>query len=207
MILRLIILFVFVFALLLLNIPQLNESDYPSQKLYIFSGVFIFEFVTITFLSIYHRRVIDIGKIVKESFLSALLAAVGYSVWTDFQVPESSAQSPKIIPVPTLPTSVELNIPQEPHNFYGQHHPYNQSDPNSTQVLSQLNQIPSIAPNLNQTNVRTSDNISIFNNLKLTTLIIMFISVGYLVDSVFKETRSSINDCLNMIYKIDSISP
>jgi len=179
MIIRLIILFVFVFALLMLNIPQLAENDHLSYKLYIFCGVFLFEFIVLTFKLIYHKQVIDIGKIVKESFQSSLLAVIGYSIWTDFQEHVSY--------VPDQPIA---NI----HNQQIMDDRIQNID--RTQGKDQIQNTAE--------SISLSSGQSIFSNLKITTLIILFISAGYSVDILFKETRSSINDCLNLIYNLDS---
>ncbi|XWV26500.1 putative orfan [Tupanvirus soda lake] len=80
---HLIILFIFVFALLMLNIPQIERNNYIMMKLYIFVGIFIFEFIVTIILMLFRKCVIDVGKIAKSSLESALVAVVAYSIYND----------------------------------------------------------------------------------------------------------------------------
>lgn len=82
-IIRLIILFIFVFVLLMLNIPQISENNFIMMKLYIFVGIFIFEFIVTVLISYFKRQLFDVGKIAKNSLLSALVATVAYSIYND----------------------------------------------------------------------------------------------------------------------------
>lgn len=80
---NLIFLFIFVFVLLMINIPQIQHDENIKFKLYIFVGIFIFEFIFQLITIIYKSCVIDIGKIAKNSLQSALIAVIGYSIYTD----------------------------------------------------------------------------------------------------------------------------
>jgi len=82
-IIHLIIVFVFIFALLMLNIPQIQHDNHLQQKLYIFCGVFILDFIIALFIAIHRKQVINFGKIIRESLLSGVIAVSGYSVYTD----------------------------------------------------------------------------------------------------------------------------
>lgn len=77
------ILFIFIYALLILNIPQIAENSYIKMKLYLFTGIFVFEFVVILISKYVKRCVIDVGKIISDSLKTALLAVIGYSIYTD----------------------------------------------------------------------------------------------------------------------------
>ena len=82
-ILHLIILFIFVFALLMFNFPQLVSKQHIRLKLYIFAGIFIFEFIIGLTTAIYKKCVIDFSNISRNSLYSALLGVVAYSMYTD----------------------------------------------------------------------------------------------------------------------------
>ena len=156
---KILIIFIFVFSLLLLNIPQLEKSDRLGHKLYIFCGVFLFEFITVFCTTMYHKRVIDISRMVKQSLQSALIAVVGYSVYVDLSdIREEPVVEPVMPPVEGQPESQPT--------------------------------LPIV-----------SDESSLILNLKMTTVIILFISAGYVVDYVFQESKATINDCLNLIYQ------
>lgn len=87
---NIIILFIFVFVLLMLNIPQIEGDQYIKQKLYIFFGVFLFEFIVNLFIAIYKKCIINLKKIAKDSLLTALIATIGYSVYNDLVWSKSS---------------------------------------------------------------------------------------------------------------------
>lgn len=80
---HLIMLFIFVYVLLLLNIPQIEENSYIKMKLYLFFGVFMFEFIVNIIIALFQRCVINISKISRNSLFSALVAVVGYSIYND----------------------------------------------------------------------------------------------------------------------------
>lgn len=80
---HLVILFIFVYALLMLNIPQIEENSYIKMKMYLFFGVFVFEFIVNIIIALFQRCIINVGKIARDSLFSALVAIVGYSVYND----------------------------------------------------------------------------------------------------------------------------
>lgn len=80
---HLIILFIFVFALLMLNIPQIEHDNFLQYKLYIFVGIFIFEFLISLFTTIYRKCIVNLSKIAKDSLQSALIATIAYAVYND----------------------------------------------------------------------------------------------------------------------------
>jgi len=67
----------------MLNIPQIGDNNYIKMKLYIFTGIFIFEFMVTLITMIYKRCLINIGKIAQSSLQSALIAVVAYSIYND----------------------------------------------------------------------------------------------------------------------------
>lgn len=88
--LHLIILFIFVFALLMLNIPKLQHDQYIMNKLYIFFGIFIFEFLVNIFIPIYKKCIVDLGKVVSNSLQTALVGTLAYSIFNDLAWSQSS---------------------------------------------------------------------------------------------------------------------
>ena len=80
---HIIILFIFVYVLLMINIPQIAQNDYIKMKIYIFGGIFIFEFIVALITTIFKKCLINIGKIIKNSLLTALICTIGYSIYND----------------------------------------------------------------------------------------------------------------------------
>jgi len=83
MFIKFIILFVFVFALLSFNIPQLAPSDFIKFKMYIFCGIFLFELISDILTKLYHQQIIDLVQIIKSSLQSGLVAVVAYGMYND----------------------------------------------------------------------------------------------------------------------------
>jgi hypothetical protein len=141
---RLIILFIFIFSLLMLNIPNINPTNRIMMKLYIFMGIFIFEFVVRIIITIFHRCLIDIRKIIKNSLQIALIAVVAYSIYNDLV----SLSKPLIMK----------------HN---------------------------------------DTNIQIFI---ITSMVVIFIAIGYFLETILTNISPGVNDCLNTIYRQGSKS-
>lgn len=87
---HIVILFIYVYVLLLLNIPQIALDDNIKFKLYIFGGIFLFEFIVNLIITVYKKCIVDIGRIVKNSLYTALVATVAYSVYNDLVWTSSS---------------------------------------------------------------------------------------------------------------------
>ena len=104
-IVHLIILFIFVFALLMLNIPHLESNQYIKQKLYIFFGIFLFDLLISIFVTIYRKCIVDIGKVVRNSLLTALIGTIAYSIYNDLTWSNS-----KFIPDPNNKVATNLTI-------------------------------------------------------------------------------------------------
>lgn len=83
MLIKFIILFVFVFALLSINIPQYGKCNFIKVKLYIFCGVCLFELFYNICINIRQKKLIDSSQITKNSLQSGLVAVVAYSIYTD----------------------------------------------------------------------------------------------------------------------------
>jgi len=82
---ELIVTFIFVFALLMLNFPQLQHDEIIKQKMYLFTSIFIFNLVGSLSISFFQRKIINIRKILKNSFQTGLLAVIGYSIYRDLE--------------------------------------------------------------------------------------------------------------------------
>ena len=83
LLIHLIVLFIFVFALLMINLPKIQPNQHLRMKLYIFIGIFIFEFIVSFVTAIYKKCIINIGKIIRDSLLVAMISIVAYSLYTD----------------------------------------------------------------------------------------------------------------------------
>lgn len=82
---HLIIIFIFVFTLLMINIPHIERNNYIMMKLYLFVGIFIFEFIIGIITTLIRRCIIDISKITRSSLQTALVAVVAYSIYNDLE--------------------------------------------------------------------------------------------------------------------------
>ena len=80
---HLLILFIFIFALLMMNIPQINDDEFIQQKLYIFVGIFLFEFIIGIISAIFKKCVVNISKIARSSLQSAFLAVIATAIYND----------------------------------------------------------------------------------------------------------------------------
>lgn len=140
LLLHIILIFVFVFSLLMINLPHLQSTDYLMTKMYLFIGVFIFEFIIGIIYQWRTNNVLNVSTIVKNSLISSLLAVIGYSVYSDM----------------TMITS----------NNYS----FLQSDNNIVKKLS----------------------------ISLSATI--FVTLGFLIESIFNKLSPNINDSLNKMY-------
>ena len=87
---HLVTLFIFVYILLMLNIPHIDSNNHIMMKLYIFAGIFIFELVVALITTMYRKCIINIGKIFRNSLLAALIGVVAYSIYNDLVWKNSS---------------------------------------------------------------------------------------------------------------------
>lgn len=137
---RLVILFIFVLSLLIMNIPNLDDNDNLSKKLYIFCGVFMFEFIISIATTLYNKKIIDIGKIVKYSLQSSLFAALGYSIWSDINTQNVN-----------LPNSSIQNNNEIPQNM----EEFSKTVPNSSSGINNANEMNNVFDNLKLTTMIT----------------------------------------------------
>ena len=80
---KLLILFIYIFILLVINIPKLADNHYLGKKLYLFFGLFIFEFIVTTADAFYNKVTIETKKTVRSSLLTALVGTLSYSLYLD----------------------------------------------------------------------------------------------------------------------------
>jgi hypothetical protein len=83
MIIKLIILFIYVLALMSFNLLRLSDNDFIRIKIYIFSGIFLFEFILDICIKLYKQQIIDLVQITKNSLESALVATLAYCIYSD----------------------------------------------------------------------------------------------------------------------------
>jgi hypothetical protein len=86
---HLVLMLIFIYALLLLNIPGIEYDNYLSRKLYLFFGVFLFEVIIVIILRAYKKCTINMTLIVKNALIVALIAVVGYSIYNDLLLMQS----------------------------------------------------------------------------------------------------------------------
>lgn len=67
----------------MINIGNLQSDQHILMKVYIFIGVFMLESIIALFSTLYKQCIVDVGKIIKDSLLSALVAVVAYSIYND----------------------------------------------------------------------------------------------------------------------------
>ena len=104
---RLIVLYIFTFIILIINLPKISYDDDPLKfKAYVFCSIFLFEFIFSLFLSLYRKCPIKLFKIFKNSVQSALLALVAYSIYQDMLnrgdvIVQADGQNQKMIVIAT----------------------------------------------------------------------------------------------------------
>jgi hypothetical protein len=82
----LLVTFVFMFALLMFNIIDLQRDQMIRNKLYLFLSIFIFNSICQMIMLLYHRKIVNIGIILKKSLQLGLLTVVGYTIFNDIEV-------------------------------------------------------------------------------------------------------------------------
>jgi len=78
-----IFLFIFVLAILFLNLPKLSPTDYLYQKIYVFVAVFFFDVVILIADGIYRGCVLDLKDIGQTALIDGLIAVIGIAVYQD----------------------------------------------------------------------------------------------------------------------------
>jgi hypothetical protein len=77
--------FIFLFAMLLCKIPNINNNNFIIHKLLIFGLLFGFQFLLLTTSHIKNKCKIDFLEIFRYSIETAILGIIGYSLFTDLR--------------------------------------------------------------------------------------------------------------------------
>ena len=84
--------FLFLLVLLFLKIPDLDYNDnYILHKVVIFVLIFCYQFLLLITNKIRKRCKIDIMETIKESLQMALYTVLGYSIFIDLKIMDSTA--------------------------------------------------------------------------------------------------------------------
>ncbi|AYV75733.1 MAG: hypothetical protein Terrestrivirus3_2 [Terrestrivirus sp.] len=76
-------LFVFVYALIILKLPDMTKDDYIFQKFSIFVSLFCFYFVLQALNTLRCNSMVSMSDLVKNSFIVAISGVLGLTVYTD----------------------------------------------------------------------------------------------------------------------------
>lgn len=78
-------LFVYILAMLYLELPDIKNNDYPLHKLYLFISIFAYYFIVQIIKKIKNKCVIDPFIILQDCLMIALFCVLGYSIYVDFK--------------------------------------------------------------------------------------------------------------------------
>lgn len=77
--------FIFLFAMLLCKIPNINNNNFIIHKLLIFGLLFAYQFLLLTLSHVKNKCKIDFLEIFRYSIETAVLGVIGYSLFTDLK--------------------------------------------------------------------------------------------------------------------------
>lgn len=83
---QMILTFIFMVILVSYNIPSIPRNSLIQFKIYLFVGIFLFEFVSGIMAKMYHKEIVDTERIVKKSIQSGLLGVIAYAIYNDTQI-------------------------------------------------------------------------------------------------------------------------
>lgn len=89
-----ILVFIFMTILVSYNIPSIPRRSLIQFKIYLFVGIFLFEFVSNILIKLYRREIVDTERIVKQGIQSGLLGVVAYSIYNDIQIEQAKLALP-----------------------------------------------------------------------------------------------------------------
>jgi len=78
-------LFVYILAMLYLEMPNINNTDYPIHKLYLFISIFSYYFIIQLIKKIKNKCTIDALSIMQDSLIISLFCVLGYSIYVDLK--------------------------------------------------------------------------------------------------------------------------
>ena len=103
-------LFLFILALFYFRLPNVLNNNYIIHKIYIFIAVFGFYYIMQMIKKVKSRCSIEPYNIVQKSFITALLCVIGYSIYTDLLINESTKDYFEDISLPELNINKRLVI-------------------------------------------------------------------------------------------------
>lgn len=80
--------FIYLFALFYLGIPNIDSEDLLKHKLVIFLAVFCFNFALQLIKNVRSKCLVRSDRILNDSVITSLIAVIGYSICTDLAVME-----------------------------------------------------------------------------------------------------------------------
>ena len=82
-------LFIYLFALFYSNIPNVSNEDYLIHKIYIFVSTLAYFYIILSIKNLQTKNK-SMYEIYKESFIFALYCVIGYSIYVDLSLMEST---------------------------------------------------------------------------------------------------------------------
>lgn len=83
MFIKIFIQFLFIAILISYNIPKIDRDNHINFGAYIFTGIFLFDFISGLFIRVYNQEVIDTEQIIRRSIQNGLAGVVGYAIYID----------------------------------------------------------------------------------------------------------------------------
>lgn len=77
--------FIFIFAILLFKMPNIENNNYLLHKLIIFSLLFVYQFALLILSKIKNKCKINLLDVFISSIETATIGIIGYSIYTDLQ--------------------------------------------------------------------------------------------------------------------------
>lgn len=81
-------LFVFIFAMLYFDVPNINDDHKILHKFYLFISISIFTFLTQLIKKIKNKCKIEPSLIFQQSIMTGIVCILGYSLYIDFTLME-----------------------------------------------------------------------------------------------------------------------
>ena len=82
--------FVFIIGMFYLGLPNITNDHYIQHKLIIFSLLFIFQFMIQLIDKIRLKESLNPQELISESFKTAMVGVIGYSVYIDLNIMKST---------------------------------------------------------------------------------------------------------------------
>jgi len=83
--------FLFIYFLLMINIPDVNDDNVLMHKFIIFVSLFSFSLMLQIIEKIRNKKEIIIGEVFNEAFIVSILGVLGYTIYCDMFVIQSTS--------------------------------------------------------------------------------------------------------------------